>query len=203
MAFVQIGTHLKVLFSNYQNKQEPIQPVKMKQKPLKIFQNDAFKCAVLFCDTHTIPNTNWRIAMHNGMLRPEISIESEKVPLDEEKPPIDFIHRNTIPIPDRIIQTQLSEEEEEERIVLNVGGVRHETHISTLRNISDTRLSNLAAQHILSPDTQKDAYFFDRHPAVFNAIIDFYRTGKYFLLNLLEFSQNVWMYQIIQPIMQK
>ena len=112
--------------------------------------------------------------MHNGKLRPEISVESEKIPLDDEKAPIDLINLNSIP--DQILDTQLCEEEE--RIVLNVGGVRHETHLSTLSNIPDTRLSKLAENLLLSPETQKEAYFFDRHPAVFNAIIDFYRTGN-------------------------
>ena len=66
--------------------------------------------------------------------------------------------------------------DDDETIVLNVGGVRHETHVSTLRNVANTRLSNLAEQHAFS-SAPKDVYFFDRHPAVFNSIIDFYRTG--------------------------
>lgn len=66
---------------------------------------------------------------------------------------------------------------DEERILLNVGGVRHETHIATLRNIPNTRLARLAESHVIS-DRKKDEYFFDRHPAVFNSVIDFYRTGK-------------------------
>jgi hypothetical protein len=68
---------------------------------------------------------------------------------------------------------------DEDRIVLNVGGVRHETHLTTLRKIEHTRLSRLAEQHEFS-GSQKDVYFFDRHPAVFNSIIDFYRSGKYY-----------------------
>ena len=67
--------------------------------------------------------------------------------------------------------------DEEDRIVLNVGGVRHETHLSTLRNITSTRLSRLAEQHMFS-GIKKEMYFFDRHPAVFNSVIDFYRTGR-------------------------
>ncbi|XP_045159630.1 potassium voltage-gated channel protein Shaw-like [Mercenaria mercenaria] len=67
--------------------------------------------------------------------------------------------------------------EDEDRIVLNVGGVRHETHLTTLRKIEHTRLSRLAEQHEFS-DSQKEVYFFDRHPAVFNSIIDFYRSGE-------------------------
>lgn len=65
---------------------------------------------------------------------------------------------------------------DDERILLNVGGVRHETHVSTLRTIPNTRLARLAEYHVLSG--QKDEYFFDRHPAVFNSVIDFYRTGE-------------------------
>ena len=93
--------------------------------------------------------------------------------------------------------------ESEPRIVLNVGGVRHETRLSTLRAIPNTRLSRLATIHtqllppaapsassLLSTPTPSPGltpatpvlpvteYFFDRHPAVFNAIIDFYRTGE-------------------------
>lgn len=64
----------------------------------------------------------------------------------------------------------------DERITLNVGGVRHETHVSTLNNCPNTRLSKLADLHKQSH--QKEEYFFDRHPAVFNSVIDFYRTGE-------------------------
>lgn len=67
---------------------------------------------------------------------------------------------------------------EEERILLNVGGVRHETHVSTLRTIPRSRLSRLAEFHLDNGGGRQE-YFFDRHPAVFNSIIDFYRTGKY------------------------
>ncbi|WAR24878.1 KCNC1-like protein, partial [Mya arenaria] len=108
----------------------------------------------------------------NGRLRPEISIESEndrRVPVNDEDEYITLEQVNR-----KLLETQLSDEE---RIVLNVGGVRHETHISTLRNVPYTRLCNLAEQHVVSSDP-KDVYFFDRHPAVFNSIIDFYRTGE-------------------------
>ncbi|XP_045160138.1 potassium voltage-gated channel protein Shaw-like [Mercenaria mercenaria] len=111
--------------------------------------------------------------MQNGRLRPEISIESEKIPLSTNKSEPEYITLEEVN--QKIFETQLSEEEE--RIVLNVGGVRHETHVSTLQNIPDTRLSNLAERHVFA-EQQKDVYFFDRHPAVFNSVIDFYRTGE-------------------------
>ncbi|XP_005109693.2 uncharacterized protein LOC101858364, partial [Aplysia californica] len=63
------------------------------------------------------------------------------------------------------------------RVLLNVGGVRHETHVATLRNVPNSRLSRLADMHINS-GRGKQEYFFDRHPSVFNSIIDFYRTGE-------------------------
>ncbi|XP_021347949.1 potassium voltage-gated channel protein Shaw-like isoform X2 [Mizuhopecten yessoensis] len=67
---------------------------------------------------------------------------------------------------------------DDERILLNVGGVRHETHVATLRNIPCTRLCKLAELHVISADSKRDEYFFDRHPSVFNSVIDFYRTGE-------------------------
>ena len=66
---------------------------------------------------------------------------------------------------------------DDERILLNVGGVRHETHVSTLRCHPYTRLSRLADLHASSA-VKKDEYFFDRHPSVFNSVIDYYRSGK-------------------------
>ncbi|GFO40748.1 potassium voltage-gated channel subfamily c member 1 [Plakobranchus ocellatus] len=65
----------------------------------------------------------------------------------------------------------------DQRILLNVGGVRHETHVSTLRTIPNSRLSRLAELHLETGGGRQE-YFFDRHPAVFNSIIDFYRTGR-------------------------
>lgn len=69
------------------------------------------------------------------------------------------------------------------RIVINVGGIRHETFLSTLKTIPDTRLSYLGEHHTTvarTPeyDTFKQEYFFDRHPGVFSQILNFYRTGK-------------------------
>jgi len=104
-----------------------------------------------------------RTAMLNGGIKPEIAIE-EAPPHEPEG---EYIG---------LQQVRADSLSEEEKIVLNVGGVRHETHISTLRNVPNTRLFNLAEVHVLSVEP-KDVYFFDRHPAVFNSIIDFYRTG--------------------------
>ncbi|KAI4880350.1 hypothetical protein NFI96_021110 [Prochilodus magdalenae] len=64
--------------------------------------------------------------------------------------------------------------DDEERVVLNVGGVRHETYRSTLRTLPGTRLARLA-EHA---DGAGHDFFFDRHPGVFAHILNYYRTGK-------------------------
>lgn len=66
-----------------------------------------------------------------------------------------------------------------DRISINVGGIRHETYRSTLKNIPDTRLSWLADASPGSVDYDADMgeYFFDRHPSVFSNVLNYYRTG--------------------------
>ncbi|KAK0098117.1 hypothetical protein PV326_011103 [Microctonus aethiopoides] len=63
------------------------------------------------------------------------------------------------------------------RITLNVGGVRHETYKSTLKKIPATRLSRLT-QSLVNYDPILNEYFFDRHPGVFAQVLNYYRTGK-------------------------
>ena len=64
-----------------------------------------------------------------------------------------------------------------DRIVLNVGGRRFETTQSTLRNISDTRLSDLDESSIYYDQNQKE-YFFDRNPEIFDSVLNYFRTGQ-------------------------
>ncbi len=58
--------------------------------------------------------------------------------------------------------------------------MRYETFKSTLKNIPDTRLSWLTetTAHNTDFDPSTGEYFFDRHPGVFNMILNYYRTGK-------------------------
>eukprot|EP00794_Sanderia_malayensis_P020508 gene20508-22526_t len=69
------------------------------------------------------------------------------------------------------------------RIVFNIGGTRHETHIGTLKAVSSTRLAWIAENHQMLMgssfyDNVKQEYFFDRHPTCFASILQYYRTGK-------------------------
>ncbi|XP_038636692.1 potassium voltage-gated channel subfamily C member 2-like isoform X2 [Scyliorhinus canicula] len=71
--------------------------------------------------------------------------------------------------------------EDNERIVLNVGGTRHETYRTTLKTLPGTRLALLAdsdGQSIPDYDPRANQYFFDRHPGVFAYVLNYYRTGK-------------------------
>ena len=62
-----------------------------------------------------------------------------------------------------------------EKVTINVGGIRHTVPMSTLGTKPGTRLSCLA---LASRNRLRREYFFDRHPGVFNAVIDYYRGGK-------------------------
>ena len=67
-----------------------------------------------------------------------------------------------------------------DRILINCGGVRHETFRSTLRQFPDSRLAWCTENTANNPDfdEEKREFFFDRHPGVFAQIINYYRTGK-------------------------
>ncbi|CAJ0583374.1 unnamed protein product, partial [Mesorhabditis spiculigera] len=65
----------------------------------------------------------------------------------------------------------------DERIVINVGGHRHETYAATLKKIPATRLSRLTPS-LANFDPLLNEYFFDRHPGVFGQVLNYYRTGK-------------------------
>jgi len=80
----------------------------------------------------------------------------------------------------------------EHRIILNVGGIRHETYrlevndslpatytdpsSHVLKKIPATRLSRLTP-NLANYDPILNEYFFDRHPGVFAMILNYYRTG--------------------------
>lgn len=63
------------------------------------------------------------------------------------------------------------------KVILNVGGQRHETHLSTLNNFTDTRLTWISEQIKLDPRPNRE-FFFDRHPGLFSHILNYFRTGK-------------------------
>jgi hypothetical protein len=67
--------------------------------------------------------------------------------------------------------------EHNKRIIINVGGSRFETYLATLKLLSDSRLANMSPTNS-DYDPVKDEYFFDRDPNSFQAILNYFRTGK-------------------------
>ncbi|KAF7262699.1 hypothetical protein EG68_00063 [Paragonimus skrjabini miyazakii] len=63
------------------------------------------------------------------------------------------------------------------RVILNVGGIRHETYKATLKKIPATRLSRLT-EALANYDPVLNENFFDRHPGGLAQILNYYRTGK-------------------------
>ncbi|KAK4337035.1 hypothetical protein RND71_043383 [Anisodus tanguticus] len=69
------------------------------------------------------------------------------------------------------------EQELDNKVILNIGGIRFETYRTTLKKIPATRLSKLT-ESLANYDSVTNEYFFDRHPDVFAQILNYYRTGK-------------------------
>jgi BTB/POZ domain len=74
----------------------------------------------------------------------------------------------------------VTSDDDDRRITLNVGGVRHETYAETLRRLPGTRLARLAGDQERDEtfDPATGEYFFDRHSEAFRSVLELYRTDE-------------------------
>lgn len=76
------------------------------------------------------------------------------------------------------------------RIIINVGGIKHEVLWKQLERLPKTRLGKLRYARDLEEinelcddyDSDQNEFFFDRNPRSFSSVINFYRTGKLHLV---------------------
>ena len=80
----------------------------------------------------------------------------------------------------RQLTTSIAGDKSKDRVVINVGGTRHECYISTIQSFPDTRLYWIAetASKMVDFDPDGNEFFFDRHPGCFQNILNYCRTGK-------------------------
>ena len=117
---------------------------------------------------------------------------------------------------------ELSEEEfrkrmeNSKRVVLNVGGVRHEVMWKSLARLPKSRLGMLhncrsleeakkLCDDIEMPRDENLEFFFDRHPTSFSCVLNFYRTKKLHLMEdvcVLSFSDDLSYWGIDELFME-
>jgi len=69
----------------------------------------------------------------------------------------------------------------EESIILNVGGTRFPTTLTTLRSVNDTYFEKMFRNESMATCSADGSYFIDRNPENFQYIMDFLRTGDMLL----------------------
>ncbi|KAG8450931.1 hypothetical protein GDO86_003274 [Hymenochirus boettgeri] len=77
---------------------------------------------------------------------------------------------------DSFMSDQMSMEEGEQRVFINIAGLRFETHLKTLSEFPDTLLGD-PQKRIHYFDSMRNEYFFDRNRPSFDGILYYYQSG--------------------------
>ncbi len=96
---------------------------------------------------------------------------------------------------------------QKKRVILNVGGVRHEVMWKTLEKLPNSRLGKIRFAKSLDDirklcddfDPTENEIFFDRHSNSFSTVLNFYRTGKLHLIDdicILSFHDDLYYWGI-------
>ena len=79
---------------------------------------------------------------------------------------------------EEIAAMQQVERAQDSRVTLNVGGVRYETSIATLRSTPGTMLDAMfSGRHAMDPDDSDGAHFLDRDGGHFKYVLEYLRDG--------------------------
>jgi len=90
-------------------------------------------------------------------------------------------HDSNLKLVSNFVSDQEELYEKEDVIEISVGGQLHKTRLATLLTKPDTKLYQLAMDHMALTEDERQlqsSYFFDRNPEVFSSILEYYRTGR-------------------------
>jgi potassium voltage-gated channel Shab-related subfamily B protein 1 len=104
---------------------------------------------------------------------------------------------------DKEMEMKISKFINSKRVVLNVGGVRHEVMWRTLERLPHSRLGRIRYARCFSEilelcddvKLEENEIYFDRHSNSFSSVVNFYRTGKLHLtddLCILSFHEDLF-----------
>ncbi|XP_066457682.1 potassium voltage-gated channel subfamily A member 10-like [Eleutherodactylus coqui] len=118
------------------------------------------KCSQSTGDECLIPanrNTTWKLIMNETLNETDLSRFSKECL-------------------DNLVAEQMRMEEGNQRVFINIAGLRYETQLKTLSEFPDTLLGD-PAKRIHYFDSMRNEYFFDRNRPSFDGILYYYQSG--------------------------
>lgn len=115
-------------------------------------------------------------------------------------------HPGSITLPGIKPQVMATPEASADRFVINVSGLKFETHAQTLEQYPETLLGN-AAKRSKYYDSGRSEYFFDRNRPAFDAILFYYQSGGKLLrpanVPMDVFADEIRFYELGEDILHK